>query len=223
MSITQQIQPRIGEGIYFPVDVSQILSLKYQKVKYLMNTFWSEYTFGGDRNKAINFYSLIEFYTYYHLKEKGFSSKHIKDFHKKLSKALHTDYPFASIRVVDAKGKKKASTKSKIWYDYAGELMRDDRINQPTILSFVKPFLKQVQFGDDLLAKRFFPLKHTENIVVDPLHQFGKPVINGTNLQTKTIFSLFDAGETKSNICILYDISANQVDDAIRLHTRKIA
>ena len=46
MSTLIKIEPKIGEGIYFPVDVSQILSLKYHRVKYLMNTFWSEYTFG---------------------------------------------------------------------------------------------------------------------------------------------------------------------------------
>src|SRR5439155_26266129 len=122
-------------------------------------------------------------------------------------------YPFASIRVVDPKGKKGKTRHSKIWYEHMGELMRDDRINQPTIVSFVKLFLKQVEFGEDLLVKRFYPLHYTKNVVVDPLHQFGQPVINGTNLQTKTIFRLYDAGETKSNICILYDISEKQVDD----------
>ena len=74
-----------------------------------------------------------------------------------------------------------------------------------------------------MLAKRFYPLNHTKNIVVDPLHQFGKPVINGTNIQTKTIFILSDAGESTNNICKLYDITVNQVDDAIRLHSRKVA
>lgn len=215
--------PKLGEGIYLPIDVSQILKLEYHKVKYLMNTFWHEYTFGEKRNKAINFFSLIEFYTYYHLREKGFTSQHIKNFHQNLSRNLETPYPFASIKVVDRKVKGVKTKNTKIWYECMGELMRDDRINQPSISSFVKPFLKQIDFGEDQLAKRFYPLHHTKNIVVDPLHQFGQPIINGTNIQTKTIFNLYDVGETKVNICKLYDISGNQVDDAIRLHTRKAA
>jgi uncharacterized protein (DUF433 family) len=215
--------PKLGEGIYFPIDVSEILKLEYHKVKYLMNTFWSEYTFGEKRNRAINFYSLIEFYTYYHLIEKGYTSSYIKKFHQNLAKNMDTPYPFATIKVVDPVKDGKKTRNSKIWYEYMGELMRDDRINQPAITSFIKPFLKQVDFGNDLLAIRFYPLKHTNNVVVDPKHQFGKPVINGTNLQTKTIYNLFEAGETKRNICILYDISEKQVDDAIRIHTRKVA
>jgi|SRR6185312_1327345 uncharacterized protein (DUF433 family) len=217
---SQKESPKLGEGIYLPIDVSEILRLPYYKVKYLMNTYWHSYTFGEKRNKAINFYSLIEFYTYYNLRQKGYTSKIIKDFHDMLSKNLHTNYPFASVRVLTPKAK---TAKSKIWYEHLGFYLKGDGKQQPHIPSFVKPFLKQVEFGDDLLAKRFYPLHHTNNIVVDPLHQFGQPVINGTNLQTKTIYRLFDAGESKKNICILYDISVDQVDDAIRVHTRKVA
>lgn len=213
----KQEAPKIGEGIYLPLDVSIILKLPYHRVKYLMNTFWETYTLGEKGNRAINFFSLIEFYTYYNLREKGYKSKYIKDFHNQLSKAYKTPYPFASVNVLTPK---KRTKKSKIYYEYAGNYMMGDGRQQPLILSFVKPFLKQIEFGDDLLAKRFYPLHHTKNVVVDPLHQFGLPVINGTNLQTQTIFNLYDAGEAKGNICILYDISVKQVDDAIRLHTR---
>lgn len=72
-------QPSVSERIYLPMDVSAILKLEYYKVKYLMNTFWHCYTFGEKRNKAIIFVSLIEFYSFYHLKNTGFSSKKIKD------------------------------------------------------------------------------------------------------------------------------------------------
>ena len=215
--------PQIGDGIYLPKDVAQLLELNYYKVRSLMNSLWSSKTFGAKGNRAINFYSLIEFYIYYHLREKGHSTQQIKLFHKNLSKNLNTPYPFASINVLDPKKKNKKSKNSKIWYEYKGTITRDDRINQQTISSFVTPFLKQVEFGDDNMAGRFFPLRHSLNVVVDPHHQFGLPVINGTNLQTKTIFRLYDAGESKDNICNLYDISENEVDDAIRLHTRKVA
>ena len=215
--------PQIGEGIYLPKDVAQILELNYYKVRNLMNSLWSSKTFGSKGSRAINFYSLIEFYIYYHLREKGHSTQQIKTFHKNLSTNLNTPYPFASINVLDPKKKNKKTKKTKIWYGYNGTIARDDRINQQTISSFVAPFLKQVEFGDNNIAGRFFPLRHTHNVVVDPHHQFGQPVINGTNLQTKTIFRLYDAGESKDNICNLYEITESQVDDAIRLHTRKVA
>jgi uncharacterized protein (DUF433 family) len=212
--------PKLGEGIYFADDVSKILALPYHRVHYLMNTFWRSYTFGSERNKAINFYGLVEFYTFYHLREKGFSAKHIKKFHDEISKTLQTNYPFASIRVAD---RKKESKKSKIWYEYLGEYMRDDRITQPSINSFIKPFIKHIEYGNDQIAKRLFPLGKSKKIVVDPEHQFGQPVINGTNLQTQTVFTLYQAGESKVNIKKLYDISEREIDEAIEFHKPKAA
>jgi uncharacterized protein (DUF433 family) len=212
--------PKLGEGVYFAYDVAAILGLKYHKVRYLMKTYWNSYTFGSDRNRAINFFGLIEFYTYYHLREMGFSASHIKLFHSQLAKNLGTQYPFASIRVVD---RKKTSSISKIWYEHLGELMRDDRIAQPAIKSFVKPFINHIEYGEDLIARRFFPLGKSKHVVVDPKHQFGQPVIDGTNLQTQTVFELYKAGESKHNICKLYNIKEKDVEEAIKFHKNNAA
>jgi uncharacterized protein (DUF433 family) len=220
LTVAHRESPKLGEGIYLPIDVSTILRLPYHKVKHLMNNYLQGHAFGDKRNRAVNFYSLIEFYTYYNLKEKGFTHRKIKDFHDMLQKSLNTPYPFASVRVLSPK---EVTKKSNPWYEYGGLYIKGDGKQQPSIPSFVKPFLKQLEFGKNDIVNRFFPLYHTKNIVVDPLHQFGQPVVNGTNIQTKTIFNLHDAGESINNICILYDISEKQVHDAIRLHTRIVA
>lgn len=212
--------PHLGQGIYLTSDVSEILKLPYHKVKYLMSSFWHGATFGDKGSQAVNFFALIEFYTYYHLREDGFTAKEIKTLHKELSKELNTDYPFASVRIKTPLEKKN---KSKIWYEYMGLLIKGDGSNKTYISEFIDPFMKRIEFGDNQLAKRFFPITGTKNVVVDPNHQFGQPVINGTNLQTKTINNLFIAGETKQNICILYDISEDQINDAIKYYTIKVA
>lgn len=207
--------PHLGDGIYLPSDVAEILKLPYYKVKYSMNSFWHGVSFGAKGNRAINFFALIEFYTYYHLRADGFTSAQIKKLHNVLSKDLKTAYPFASISV---KTPVERNSKSKIWYDFMGNLYKGDGSNKSYIPSFIEPFIKQIEYGDNLIAKRFYPIKDTKNVVVDPLHQFGQPVINGTNLQTKTISNLYTAGETKRNISILYDITEEQVNDAIRYY-----
>lgn len=208
--------PHLGDGIYLTSDVAEILKLPYHKVKYLMNNFWNVITFGEKGNRAINFFALIEFYTYYHLKNDGFTSAQIKKLHQSLSKDLQTNYPFASIKVKTPIDKKP---NSKIWFEYMGNLYKGDGSNKPYFPTFIEPFIKQIEYGADLIARRFYPISGTKNIVVDPKHQFGQPVIMGTNLQIKTINNLYLAGETKRNICILYDISEEQVNDAIRYYS----
>ena len=90
---TQSRDFKIGEGVYHANDVADILKLPYHKVQYLMNSYWRAFTLGGERNKTVNFLALIEFYTFFFLREKNVAAAAIKKFHKMLSKDLKTSYP----------------------------------------------------------------------------------------------------------------------------------
>src|SRR4051812_39537141 len=99
MTADIQETPKLGEGIYLTRDVADILKLPYHKVRYAMNGFWHSYQFGDERNKAVNFHALIEFYVYYHLRNEKVTAYEIKQFHSFLSKKLNTNYPFASVKM----------------------------------------------------------------------------------------------------------------------------
>jgi len=102
--------------------------------------------------------------------------------------------------------------------------MKADGKLQPSFRTFVEPYLKQIEFGENKIARRFFPLVNfnkSKNVVVDPLHQFGQPVINGTSLQTKTIYELFNSGESEANIGKLYDIPLDAVKDVITYYQKR--
>lgn len=83
---------------------------------------------------------------------------------------------------------------------------------------FVAQFLEKVEFDENKLASKFFPLTDSKNVVVDPKHQFGQPVVAGTNTKTTTLYNLFKAGESVDFIAGLYDLSVEQVKDAIRFY-----
>ena len=70
------------------------------------------------------------------------------------------------------------------------------------------------------MAQLFFPLEKSKNIVVDPQRQFGQPTINGRNLRIDTIKKMYEGGESKKNICLLYDLKPTEVDDALRYYKR---
>ncbi|MEJ7676896.1 MAG: DUF433 domain-containing protein [Segetibacter sp.] len=59
--------------------------------------------------------------------------------------------------------------------------------------------------------------------MVDPHHQFGQLVIQRTNINAATIFSMYQSGESTSTIVILYDITEEQVNDAILFGKPKAA
>lgn len=216
------IKPKIGEGIYIVKDVSKILHLDYEKVYRWIVGYWGgnldtnfNYVFGDTNNRAINFYSLIEFYTFFKLREKGLSSTQIRKLHNKLSEILNTPYPFAIAQDYFVEERKTKKTKKKfVYYTYLNSLIKLDS-KQQFSLKFMQKFLEKIEFDDKNLAVRFFPLTNSRNVVVDPKHQFGQPVIFGTNIKTQTLFNLYRGGETLENISILYNISIDKVEDAI--------
>lgn len=225
---THNIQATIGEGIYHAPDVAKILHLDYEQVRRWMLGYWDghlsdeiNYVFGEKGSRAINFYSLIEFYVFYKLREQGLSPHKIKKIRNLISEELNTPYPFAKPIELFVENRTKKNDPTTIikrlgWYQYLDNLIKADGKHQIS-LGFVKPFLKRVEF-DNGIAARFYPLENSKNVVVDPKHQFGQPTIIGTNIKTQTIFNLHRGGETNENISILYNLPIEKVTDAIIFH-----
>lgn len=219
----QHIEPAIGAGIYLIKDVSQILHLPYEKVYRWILGYWEDgldnkydYVFGDSNNRAINFYSLIEFYTFFKLRERGVSTLDIRKLHQELSKTLDTPYPFAVAHdyYVDKKHKRKVF----IYYKYLESLIRLDRKKQFSFDFIINDFLDKIEFDDSNFARRYFPIGKDKNVVVDPQRQFGQPTVIGRSIKTQTINSLYIGGESKEDICILYNLTLKDVEDAIQFH-----
>ncbi len=60
-------------------------------------------------------------------------------------------------------------------------------------------------------------------MVVDPHHQFGQPILHGTNINAEVIFSMYESGEPVESIGILYDLTKKQVNDAIFFYKKSAA
>lgn len=211
-------------GVFLAKDISEILNLPYSSVRYWMFEFWdgrfskdtnSKYTFGEKGNKAIDFLTLIEFYTFYQLRKKNVSSQKIQKAHQHISKELKTKFPFATAGI--------STDGNRIWYEYLETIINADGSTQIDLKEIIGPFLDKIDFGNNLHAERYYPLGKSHSVVVDPQHQFGQPTFLGTNLQTDTIFKLYKGGEEKKNICFLYDIPPKHVSDAILYYKHKRA
>jgi len=207
----------LGNGIYTVPDLALILQLPKKKVRRWLDDFYNErlgkpyegsYSWGQGRDKATNFLTLIEFYVFYKLREHEVSTYKILEAHRNMTKGLMTAYPFASYKLlVDGK---------EILYALEEDTwVHANKSNQIVIKEIIEGFFKKIDFSDNNLAERFWPLGKEHEIVVDPHHQFGQPVIQGTNINAATIFSMYESGESTSTMAILYDITQEQVNDAI--------
>ena len=212
----------IGNGIYTVPDVARILRLPYNKVNTWLNEYWDGklgktfkgvYSWKVDSTRAVGFHTLVEFYVMMQFSEAGVKPAQVLFAHSELSKAYNTIFPFAQKQVIDnihTDGKR-------IYINVDGVAMSLDGSKQLN-LEFIKLFFKKLDFDNELLAKRLWPLGKDREVVCDPEHKFGQPVINGTNIQTEAVYKMHLAKEPTSFIASLYELPEKKIKDAISFH-----
>ncbi len=217
-------QPALGYGIYTVAEVASVLNLPTAKVRYWLNKFWDarletksgqRYSWGEGHDKSVNFYTLIEFFVFYHLREAGFSVSKILKAHSLLSQKLETNYPFATNKIM-TEGKKILFSP-----DEGESILHANAKMQYNIPGIISNFVKNIDFeGKSHLAERFFPAGKTSAVVIDPHHQMGQPIIWGTNILASTLFSMFKAGEGVPVIARIYKLQEQQVQDAVKFYQK---
>lgn len=217
---------QLGAGIYTIPDISNLLLIPKFKVRRYLNEYWNErsgkklfnetYSWSVDNKiKAVNFYTLIELYTCFHLQELGVAPKEILKSRNVMIKDLKIPYPFAS-EVLLTNGKK-------IWYEFKDSIVNADGSKQSDFVEFIQEFASKIEFNSNKIAEKFWPAGKESDVVVNPHNQFGQPILNGTNINAEVIFSMYESGEPLDAIGILYDLTRKQVNDAISFYKKHAA
>jgi uncharacterized protein (DUF433 family) len=87
------------------------------------------------------------------------------------------------------------------------------RNNQLVLSEPARQFVESVDYDDDV-ARRLHPAPDLLEVVIDPLRQFGEPVVR--SVPTEVIAEQVRAGDPPEMIMDLYGLSRVQVDAAIR-------
>ena len=218
-----QTKPLLGTGIYTVPDIALILGIPYSKALRWLNSFWGDhfakmydfsYSWNVGLTKAVNFHTLIELFTFYQLSKAGVSTRELIKAHDILSEQYDTHFPFATKMVLEGL---RTDGKKILFEQKDGSIYAVDRTLQFK-LSFIKEFLKNLDFDSDSLAARFWPAGKNKAVVCDPHHQFGQPVIDGTNINSEVLYRMYLAKESVEFIADLYEISSEKVQDAIDFH-----
>ncbi len=214
-------KPTINYGIYTLSDVASILKIPNYRIRYWMSEFWNyrftsktfrSYSWGEGREKATSFFTLIEFYIFYKLRDFGLSANKVLNAHETIAKEINTPFPFASSTILTDGERIFFST------DDLKTLYQADKTLQSMIIKVIKEFCKKIDFNSSKLAERYYPLGKKNSVIVDPRHQFGQPIIGSTNVLTETIYNLYKGNESKSKISKIYGISIKQIENAIKFY-----
>lgn len=223
MKDTLQTKPLLGKGIYTIPDIALILGLPYEKVLRWINSFWNDrfgskygytYSWNVDLTKAVNFHTLIELYTFYQLSQAGVNTRELLKAHEILSAHYDTYYPFASRMILEGI---RTEGRKVLFEQKDGSIYSVD-LNKQFKLAFIKEFFINLDFNADSLAIRLWPAGKEKSIVCDPHHQFGHPIIDGTNIQSIALYRMYLANEPIKFIASLYELPIIKVRHAIEFH-----
>ncbi|WP_454765476.1 DUF433 domain-containing protein [Cupriavidus campinensis] len=124
-----------------------------------------------------------------------------------------TDYPFTANRfLTDGKT---------IFYEALrehGEIELTDLVKRQIVFEhIVRPELYAgIEFTADGQAKRWYPLKNSSIVVLDPEIAFGKPILADYGVRTDTVVDAYRTEKSKKMVASLYGIPVSAVEAAIR-------
>lgn len=212
-------KPQLGSGIFTIREVATILRMPYSKVLRWVKEYWdgrlgkqfqTQYSWMTDGSRAVSFHTVVELYVMIQLAEKGVKTADVLLAHQKLSNIYNTLFPFAQKQVLE-----EIQTDSKRVYWKRGEdivsLNGSDQFN----LNIIRVFFKKLEFGDEDVVSKLWPLGRENAVVIDPARKFGHPIIDGKNIYPETIFDHFQAGDPVPYIAHIYKITEKEAEDAI--------
>lgn len=213
-------RPQIGSGMYTVPDIAHILRIPVVKVNRWVKEYWDKkfainfgqsYSWQSGNSRAVNFQTLIELCICFKLSEQGISTKAIIEAHHALSDIFETSHPFASEHILPH----ISADSKKIYFREGDKLIYSLDAHRQFNVEFIQLFFKNIEFNENSIAQRLWPLGKDKHIVIDPAHQFGQPVIENTNISPETLYGLYKAGEPINFIAHIYEISEQDVNDAI--------
>lgn len=87
------------------------------------------------------------------------------------------------------------------------------RNGQSMMTEAAERFQESVDY-DDGVVSRIRPSAKTRLVVMDPTRTFGQPAVR--NVRSETLAEGYRAGTSREELADLYDLTSQQVDDAIR-------
>ncbi|MBI4564591.1 MAG: hypothetical protein HY716_07870 [Planctomycetes bacterium] len=90
-------------------------------------------------------------------------------------------------------------------------------------MPFVKPFLADLSFDDDLVAVAWWPLGKNREVVLDPSRSFGKPIVDSAAVPTAVLTHAVRAEGSLERVADWYEAPLEAVKGAVEFERKLIA
>ena len=218
--ISNPPQSKLALGAYTLPDAARLLGLPLPRLR--------EWVLGRDaaealghrgtgKDRTFDFYTLIELFTIGQLRAQGLSWPTLRKARAELMERFQTPHPFAleGLLVDGHRLLKELGDETLLELGSGG---------QSAFEKVIAPFCRRLDFDETTkLASRFYPDGPESDIVIDPHHAFGRPVISGTNVTTEALACLIRGGEKIEDVAQDFRLEPEQVENAWEFERRLAA
>ena len=78
-----------------------------------------------------------------------------------------------------------------------------------------------IEYDDGFFARRWYPEPRSRAVVIDPVVQFGHPVVEESGIPTASLYASYLAeDQNKAMVARLFEITPKQVESAVRFEEK---
>lgn len=222
-----------GTGIYTPSEAATLLHERTETVRRWAFGYQRTRASGAtaypplirtelpelEGQRALTFVELIELLYIRAFERAGVSWRLIKEAANVAARMFASDHPFALRQLyIDPHSVYGAVREA----DGTESLIQLIGHGQIAMSQLVKPFLEQIEFGSDDIARRWWPMGKAGGVVVDPLISFGLPVVAEVGMRVQSLADAYDAERAAfgaraiDRVAWTYEIESGHVRTALR-------
>jgi uncharacterized protein (DUF433 family) len=220
----------VGIGLYTPAEASLYTGIPAADIRRWLFGYtahgvqypgiWSSEL--ADLDEAVlGFHDLIEIRFVHAFRQHGISLQAIRNASQQAKELFNQAYPFTCKRF-QTDGRSIFAT---VLSETGDESLLDLIKRQYAFEQVIKPSLYEgIDYTESEAAQRWYPVKRSKAIVLDPSRNFGKPVLTMAGIDTATIFSAYKTeGKDTKRVALLYEISTAAVEAAVHFEQRNAA
>jgi uncharacterized protein (DUF433 family) len=223
----------LGVGIYTVAEASWLTNVSAPRIRRWMRGYrfrvgdethaspavWDPDLPEVDGSLALSFRDLIEVRFVDFFLKKGVSWNLLRRAAIYAGEIVGSTHPFST---------SKFKTDGKRIFAELGEMRGGKRIldlvqKQYALASIVAPHLYEGLEFDASGPLRWFPLKNSKRVVIDPMVAFGQPIIDPEGVPTVVLARAFDAEKNIERVAYWYNVPRRSVQDALNYQQQRVA
>ncbi|SEI03555.1 hypothetical protein SAMN05216581_1434 [Pseudomonas asplenii] len=217
----------IGVGIYTPAEAALYTGIPAKDIRRWMFGYKSEgIEHSGlwvpelefSEEKLLGFHDLLEIRFVHAFRKHGVSLQTIRSASRQAREIFNQAYPFTCKRF-QTDGRSIFAT---VFDETGDEAILDLAKRQYAFRQVIGPSLYEgIDYTGEGKAQRWYPVKRSKAVVLDPNRNFGKPVLSSCGVDTASIYQAYLAeGQNTKRVAMIFEIPIAAVNAAVTFEHR---